>query len=84
MVYLAPLGIYDPYVARFAQGRRCLKARYRTGIQPDVCEGFSMPMEIERKFLVNGDAWRRRACDGIFYRQGYFTDAGTASVRVLP
>jgi len=40
-----------------------------------------MGTEIERKFLVEGDAWR--GAEGIAYRQGYLpTDAATATVRV--
>ncbi|MEJ2379872.1 MAG: CYTH domain-containing protein [Gammaproteobacteria bacterium] len=41
-----------------------------------------MGREIEKKFLVCGDAWRADAGTGIRYRQGYLTEAGSASVRV--
>lgn len=37
--------------------------------------------EIERKFLVNGDAWRKGA-KGIFYRQGYLAASDDRTVRV--
>jgi CYTH domain-containing protein len=43
-----------------------------------------MAKEIERKFLVVGDAWRAGAAPGIAYRQGYLSagsDAG-CTVRV--
>ncbi len=38
-------------------------------------------VEIERKFLVTGDAWRAGA-RGVRYRQGYLTADGRRSVRV--
>lgn len=41
-----------------------------------------MAKEIERKFLVNGDAWRARAQAGVPYVQGYLCEPNTASVRV--
>ncbi len=42
-----------------------------------------MAVEIERKFLVTGDAWREHAGPGIRYRQAYMTQPGDrASVRV--
>ncbi|MBL6750585.1 MAG: CYTH domain-containing protein [Nevskia sp.] len=42
-----------------------------------------MPIEIERKFLVAGDGWRRQATHCIPMRHGYLTDrGGRASVRV--
>lgn len=41
-----------------------------------------MPVEIERKFLVLGDAWRREADAGVFIRQGYLTKDQQPSVRV--
>lgn len=41
-----------------------------------------MAIEIEKKFLVRDDAWRRSADDGVRYRQGYLSDGGSASVRV--
>jgi adenylate cyclase len=42
-----------------------------------------MPLEIERKFLVNGDAWRAQAHKRIAMRHGYLTPLdGPASVRV--
>lgn len=40
-----------------------------------------MPTEIERKFLVNGDAWRSLAV-GVVYRQGYIPAARGRTVRV--
>jgi len=40
-----------------------------------------MPVEIERKFLVTGDAWRARAT-GRQYRQGYLSSDPERSVRV--
>lgn len=39
-------------------------------------------MEIERKFLVGGDGWRRDAEGSEMIRQGYLTRNGQASVRV--
>jgi CYTH domain-containing protein len=42
-----------------------------------------MKQEIERKFLVKGDGWRKSAEPGIFCRQGYLTEgSGEATVRV--
>lgn len=42
-----------------------------------------MPVEIERKFLVVGDAWRAEVSRSVEMRQGYLTqEAGRASVRV--
>ncbi|HEX5276767.1 MAG TPA: CYTH domain-containing protein [Fluviicoccus sp.] len=39
-----------------------------------------MPLEIERKFLVTGQAWRTP--DGVLYRQGYLNRDKTRTVRV--
>jgi adenylate cyclase len=42
-----------------------------------------MALEIERKFLVSGDAWRARAHKAVAMRHGYLTPlASPASVRV--
>lgn len=41
-----------------------------------------MGTEIERKFLVRSDEWRRGADAGIRFRQGYLIGAEKASVRV--
>ena len=40
-----------------------------------------MATEIERKFLVNGEEWRKLAT-GVVYRQGYLSTKKEASVRV--
>jgi len=40
-----------------------------------------MGIEIERKFLVTGQAWRSPT-PGTLYRQGYIRTQGTATVRV--
>lgn len=40
-----------------------------------------MGKEIERKFLVTGDAWRELAT-GTFYRQGYLSTVKERTVRV--
>ena len=40
-----------------------------------------MGREIERKFLVNGDAWRGLA-PGTLYRQGYLCGAKERTVRL--
>src|SRR5262245_40311836 len=40
-----------------------------------------MPKEIERKFLVKGDGWRRQAA-GKRYRQGYLSTVKERQVRV--
>ena len=40
-----------------------------------------MSKEIERKFLVNGNAWRTLA-QGVLYRQGYLSSAKERTVRV--
>lgn len=39
-----------------------------------------MPLEIERKFLVTGYAWR--TADGVLYRQGYLNRDKQRTVRV--
>lgn len=41
-----------------------------------------MAIEIERKFLVLDDSWRKHAAHGVYYRQGYLTDAAQCSIRV--
>lgn len=41
-----------------------------------------MPTEIERKFLVRNDGWRRHADSGTAYRQGYLVGGRESSVRV--
>ena len=41
----------------------------------------TMAKEIERKFLVIGDAWRALA-QGIHYRQGYLSSAKERTVRI--
>lgn len=40
-----------------------------------------MAKEIERKFLINGDSWRRLA-KGTAYRQGYLSTVKERTVRV--
>lgn len=40
-----------------------------------------MAKEIERKFLVKGDAWRKLA-EGVHYRQGYLNSAKERTVRI--
>lgn len=40
-----------------------------------------MAIEIERKFLVTGDAWKRAAL-GVLYRQGYLSTDKARTVRV--
>ena len=40
-----------------------------------------MPQEIERKFLVKGDAWRVPGT-GTLYRQGYLSTVAERSVRI--
>ena len=40
-----------------------------------------MAMEIERKFLVKGDAWRALA-KATMYRQGYLNSAKERTVRI--
>ena len=40
-----------------------------------------MGKEIERKFLVKGDAWRNSS-QGVLYRQGYLNSAKERTVRV--
>ena len=41
-----------------------------------------MGFEIERKFLVRGDAWKKLATDRTRIRQAYLTADGRASIRV--
>lgn len=41
-----------------------------------------MPSEIERKFLIRDDSWRKDADGGALYRQAYFTVVrGTGRIR---
>lgn len=40
-----------------------------------------MPIEIERKFLVNGEQWRSQSV-GTIYRQGYLANTQGRTVRV--
>jgi adenylate cyclase len=41
-----------------------------------------MPKEIERKFLVSGKSWRKRAGRGKSMRQAYLARNDTASIRI--
>lgn len=41
-----------------------------------------MATEIERKFLVLDERWRRQAAGGIFMRQGYLSGGQQSSIRV--
>ena len=41
-----------------------------------------MAQEIERKFLVTGDAWRGQVRSSARYRQGYLSNGDRCSVRV--
>jgi len=41
-----------------------------------------VPIEIERKFLVRDDRWRRLGGEGCLYRQGYLSTDPARSVRV--
>lgn len=41
-----------------------------------------MPKEIERKFLLRGDAWRASAGEGTSYQQGYLSTDLARTVRV--
>ncbi len=41
-----------------------------------------MAREIERKFLVKDDGWRAQVVKSAHYRQAYFTEGGTCSIRV--
>jgi len=41
-----------------------------------------MGIEIERKFLVNSDQWRRDVCQQTVYKQGYLASHEHLSVRV--
>jgi adenylate cyclase len=41
-----------------------------------------MGVEIERKFLVANDLWKKDARNGVEFRQGYLSSQGTCSVRV--
>jgi adenylate cyclase len=41
-----------------------------------------MPFEIERKFLVRGEAWRELATKRVRIRQAYLASDGRASIRV--
>jgi adenylate cyclase len=41
-----------------------------------------MPVEIERKFLVSGDAWRQAVARSELFRQGYLATTASSSIRV--
>lgn len=41
-----------------------------------------MANEIERKFLIINDLWRKSAGHSVFYRQGYLSGAKNCSIRV--
>lgn len=41
-----------------------------------------MATEIERKFLVLDERWRRQAAAGVFMRQGYLSGGQQSSIRV--
>jgi adenylate cyclase len=41
-----------------------------------------MPTEIERKFLLANDSWRKQICSSTLLRQGYLANTRRASVRV--
>jgi adenylate cyclase len=41
-----------------------------------------MPLEIERKFRVNGDGWKLAVARRTLLRQGYLANTGRASIRV--
>lgn len=41
-----------------------------------------MAQEIERKFLVSGDSWKKHVTRCIYYRQGYLCGNAKASIRV--
>jgi adenylate cyclase len=41
-----------------------------------------MPTEIERKFLVTGDAWRDAVTASVRYRQGYLSRGAQFAIRV--
>lgn len=41
-----------------------------------------MAREIERKFLVTGDDWRRHVRSSAYYRQGYMANTDRCSVRI--
>ncbi|HPL63673.1 MAG: CYTH domain-containing protein [Syntrophales bacterium] len=41
-----------------------------------------MPIEIERKFLIRNNAWRKQAGTGINYVQGYIAASARRAVRI--
>lgn len=41
-----------------------------------------MALEVEHKFLVEGDGWKRHADDGVTMRQGYLASGNNVSIRV--
>lgn len=41
-----------------------------------------MAVEIERKFLLKDDSWRKEASAPVHYRQGYLTASDKSSVRI--
>ncbi|THB75373.1 MAG: CYTH domain-containing protein [Gammaproteobacteria bacterium] len=41
-----------------------------------------MGIEIEKKFLLNNDEWKKEAGDGEQFRQGYMSGSNRSSVRI--
>lgn len=52
------------------------------GVQRSLDTKFLMPVEIERKFLIKGDAWRADVYEQREIRQGYMANNERCSVRV--
>lgn len=45
-------------------------------------EGAGLAREVERKFLVRGEAWREQVTHSEAFRQGYLAGGGRSSVRI--
>jgi adenylate cyclase len=62
----------------------CIPERGVAGIECDsrMTKDFRVPKEIERKFLVASDEWRRGADHGRAFRQAYLAETDRAVVRV--
>ncbi len=70
--------------ATFARLRAVLSVRNKSGESGEVRRAGvgAMPVEIERKFLVANEEWRKSADQGTKITQGYIINAGHCSVRV--
>jgi adenylate cyclase len=75
-------GRQDAIARRVLTGRSLTEIKRRPLRSGGPFRGRLVPVEIERKFLVESDAWRRDAGPGRRFCQGHVAKDGKASVRV--